>query len=87
MESQVHYLDSGIGSMLIAGTSVTMADLVMSDGTSLEKIGVVPDEVMLPTGRDLAESKDPVLAHAAKLAGITITPQDAGKMFPYVWPK
>ena len=87
MESQVHYLDSGIGSMLISAASVTMADLVMSDGKSLEKVGVVPDEVMLPTGADLAESKDPVLAHASKLAGITMTPQDAGKMFPYVWPK
>lgn len=86
MESQLHELNSGIGSMLIAGTSVTMADLVMSDGKSLEKVGVAPDEVMLPTGADLAATKDPVLAYAAKLSGIELTPEAAGKLFPYLWP-
>jgi carboxyl-terminal processing protease len=87
MESQLHELNSGIGSMLLAGTSVTMADLVMSDGLSLEKVGVTPDEVVLPTGLDIATSKDPVLSHAAKLAGVTLTPETAGKFFPYEWPK
>jgi carboxyl-terminal processing protease len=87
MESEFHELDSGIGSMLLAGASVTMADLVMSDGQSLEKIGVTPDEVMIPAGKDLATSRDPVLAQAAKLAGVTITPEEAGKFFPYEWPK
>ena len=87
MESQFHELNSGIGSMLLAGASVTMADLVMSDGKSLEKVGVMPDEIVRPTGADLAASKDPVLAYAAKLAGVNIKPEDAGKYFPYEWPK
>ncbi|MEO8042951.1 MAG: S41 family peptidase [Acidobacteriota bacterium] len=87
MESQLHELNSGIGSMLLAGTSVTMADLIMSDGKSLEKVGVTPDELMLPTGADLAATKDPVLAYAAKLSGIEITPEAAAKLFPYEWPK
>ena len=87
MESQFHELNGGIGSNLFAGASVTMADLVMSDGQSLEKIGVTPDETMLPTGKDLAESKDPVLAYAAKLAGVELTPEKAGTFFPYEWPK
>ena len=87
MESQFHILDSGIGSMLIGGASVTMADLLMSDGKSLEKVGVTPDEVMLPAGADLAAGKDPVLAYAAKAAGVTMTPEAAGKLFPYEWPK
>ncbi len=87
MESQLHVLDSGIGSMLIAGTSVTMADLVMSDGKSLEKVGVIPDEVMLPKGADLAATRDPVLAYAAKLSSFELTPEAAGKLFPYVWRK
>lgn len=87
MESQLHELNSGIGSMLIAGTSVTMADLVMSDGKSLEKVGVTPDEIVLPTGADLAATRDPVLAYAAKLSGIEMTPEAAAKLFPYEWPK
>jgi C-terminal processing protease CtpA/Prc len=87
MESQFHTLDSGIGSMLIGGASVTMADLLMSDGQSLEKIGVTPDEVMLPAGADLAAGKDPVLAYAAKAAGVNMTAETAGKLFPYEWPK
>ena len=87
MESRFHEVNSGMGNNLYAGASVTMADLVMSDGKSLEKVGVIPDELVLPTGKDLAESKDPVLAYAAKLAGIEITPENAGKFFPYEWPK
>ncbi|HSU26592.1 MAG TPA: hypothetical protein VLI65_11455, partial [Pyrinomonadaceae bacterium] len=87
MESKFFDLDSGFGKNLYFGTSVTVADLIMPDGKSLEKIGVTPDEIVLPTGKDLAESKDPVLAYAAILAGVELSPEKAGTFFPYEWPK
>lgn len=63
------------------GVSITIADLIMSDGKSLEKTGVMPDLAMIPTGEDLATERDPVLAHAASLAGVTIDSQKAGAVF------
>ncbi|MBC8030484.1 MAG: hypothetical protein H7Z16_10265 [Pyrinomonadaceae bacterium] len=76
---------SGVGSVLYFGTSVTVADAVMTDGKSLEKVGVIPDVIMIPDGADLAAKRDPVLSHAAKLAGITLDPEKAGKLFPKEW--
>jgi carboxyl-terminal processing protease len=64
---------------------VTDADLIHPDGKSLENVGVVPDELMLPTADDLVAGRDPVLAHAAKLAGLDLTPQKAGELFPIEW--
>jgi C-terminal processing protease CtpA/Prc len=63
------------------GTSVTVADVRMSDGGSLEKAGVEPDEIVLPTQTDLASGRDPLLARAIELAGGTITPAEAGRLF------
>ena len=53
----------------------------MSDGGSLEKIGVEPDEIVLPTPADLAARRDPLLAHAIELAGGAITPRKPGRLF------
>lgn len=60
---------------------ITDADLVMNDGKSLEIVGVVPDETMLPTAADLAAGRDPVLAHAAAKLGITLDAAAAAKIF------
>lgn len=87
MTSRFSPLDLGFGNNLYFGASVTVGDLIMTDGKSLEKAGVVPDQIMLPTAKDLAGSKDPVLSHAAKLAGTDISPEQAGSYFPFAWPK
>lgn len=69
------------------GAEITIANLVMTDGQSFEHRGVNPDEVVLPQPTDLASGRDPVLAHAGAKLGAIITPEDAGELFPYEWPK
>jgi carboxyl-terminal processing protease len=87
MESKYFPMETGVGSTLWFGASITIADLIMTDGKSLEKIGVTPDEIMLPKGADIAGSRDPVLSYAAKQFGVDIAPEKAGTFFPFEWPK
>jgi C-terminal processing protease CtpA/Prc len=65
---------------------VTIARLKMPDGVDLEGKGVMPDVKAVPTPMALATQVDPVLSAAAKQAGVQISPEEAGKMFPVVWP-
>lgn len=84
--TSMHYdHQSGVGTVLYFGNSITIADVIMADGKSLEKVGVTPDVQMVPTGTDLAAKRDPVLSHAAELAGATLTPEKAGSLFPKDW--
>lgn len=78
---------TGVGSVLYFGASVTVADVIMSDGKSLEGVGVTPDEPSLPTGADLTAQRDPVLARAASNAGVKLDPEKAGTLFPVKWRK
>lgn len=54
---------------IVYSASITTGALTMSDGASLEGVGVTPDELLLPTAEDLAEGRDPVLARAVAIAG------------------
>ena len=85
MASRYYDHQTGVGQVLYFGNSVTVADLIMTDGKSLEKTGVVPDETLLPTGADLAGKRDPVLARAAEMLGVKLDPEKAGTLFPKEW--
>lgn len=85
MQAKYYDHQTGVGSILYFGASVTNADFLMSDGKSLENTGVTPDEVKIPSGADIAAGRDPVLSFAASLVGVTIDPEKAGKLFPKEW--
>lgn len=85
MRSRLYPHQIGLETVIFYAVSVTDADIIMGDGKSLEGIGVSPDEVLLPTAEDLRSQKDPVLARAVAIAGGTLDPVEAGKMFPFKW--
>lgn len=75
----------GAGDEVAFAVSVTNADVIMSDGNTIENVGVTPDLVINPEGADLAAGSDPVLAEALKILGSTISPADAGQFFRLKW--
>jgi C-terminal processing protease CtpA/Prc len=85
MQSIFHQQEMGVNTIVMYGTSITDADVIMGDGKSLEHTGVQPDESLRPTGEDVAKMRDPVLARAAELVGIKLDPAKAGAMFPIEW--
>ena len=86
MEARDYNEQLGADTVVFYGVSVTDADLIMTDGQSLEHRGVTPDEIVLPSAEALAHDRDPVLARGAELLGVKLTPEDAGKAFQYEWP-
>jgi len=86
MEARRYRESTGTSMGPVFGFSVTIANLIMTDGKSLEGTGVAPDEILLPTAADLAAGRDPVLARAAELAGTKLDADAAGKLFPFEWP-
>ena len=85
MRSRVYPHQIGLETVVLYGVSVTDADLIMSDGKSLEGVGVAPDEILLPTAEDIRSQKDSVLSRAVAMAGGTLDPAEAGKLFPFKW--
>jgi len=71
----------GAGAIAFYGTSITVGDVRMSDGASLENAGVVPDVPVLPSPADVAAPRDPALARAVEAAGGRLTPEAAAKLF------
>jgi len=86
MEAKHYEEKMGTDTVIFYGASITEWDLVMTDGKSLEHRGVTPDEIVLPSANDLAAGRDPVLARAAAMLRVTVSPEEAGKLFPYEWP-
>ena len=65
----------------LTGMSVTIGDVIMSDGGRIEGVGVIPDEAIGPSGLGLASKADPVLAYAATMLKAKLTPELAGKFY------
>jgi C-terminal processing protease CtpA/Prc len=81
-EARTYAHEVGVDTNNFYGAEITIADLIMTDGKSLEHVGVEPDILILPTTQDLAMHRDPVMAKAAGLVGVKVTPEEAGAMFP-----
>jgi len=85
MQSRSFAMELGVNTVVPYGMSITNADVIMEDGVSLEHAGVQPQLPLLPTGADLAAGRDPVLAAAFKLLNQDVSPEQAGKFFPFDW--
>src|SRR6266478_3684356 len=53
MEALQYPHELGLDTIIPYGVSVTEADVIMADGKSLEKAGVTPDELILPSAADM----------------------------------
>lgn len=84
MRAEFHTLRLGMETVVAYGVEVTVADVVMSDGGHLERVGVSPDELLLPSSEDLAEGNDVVMARALTLAGMPTDAHKAGSIYPKV---
>ena len=79
--SQTHWHEVGFGRKVTYGVQVSVMDLIMADGQRLEKIGVVPDVMVLPSGADMAARRDPVMAKALSMVGLTMDPVEAATVY------
>lgn len=87
MRSRFYNHELGTDTVVFYGASITDADVIMSDGKSLERVGVTPDEIVLPTAKEMAAKHDTVLSKAAAALGVKLDPEKAGTFFPIEWKK
>jgi carboxyl-terminal processing protease len=85
MISRLHVHQMGVDTVVSYAASVTEADVIMSDGKSLEQVGVTPNEILLPSAENLRARQDPVLSRAAAILGVKVDPAEAAKLFPFKW--
>ena len=85
MEGKVHFVQVGLMRTIPVAIGATYADVIMPDGARLENVGVVPDQLLLPTAQDMSAGNDPLLAHAASLAGVELDPKKAGRLLRTEW--
>lgn len=85
MRSRVYEKQYETETYFVFAISITDADILMTDGKSLEKEGVTPDQKLLMSGLALATSQDPVLSIAASKVGVKLDPKKAGALFPIEW--
>jgi len=85
MRSRFYSHQMGLDTIIVYGAIVTDADIIMSDGVSLEGAGVTPNLALLPKATDLRAHRDPVLSDAASLLGLKLDADEAGKLFPFKW--
>jgi C-terminal processing protease CtpA/Prc len=82
MEATHYQYQLGTDTVVFYGASITDAYLIMTDGKSLEHVGVEPDKLLIPSAGAIAAGRDPVLAYATGQLGVKVDPVDAGKLFP-----
>jgi len=63
------------------GMSLTIGDVIMRDGSRLERAGVIPDEMLQPSGLAYTKKTDPVLSYVAEKLGTKLTPEQAGAYY------
>jgi len=69
MQSRTVSMQIGSDNIVPFAMNLTMADVIMTDGKSLEHLGVAPQVHMIPTGAELAKGEDRILASALELFG------------------
>jgi carboxyl-terminal processing protease len=87
MLARLYSHELGADTIVPYGVMITDADIIMTDGKSVEHEGVAPDETRIPTAADLAANRDPILAYAVSLLGVKMSPEKAGELFPIEWAK
>lgn len=73
MWSRLYSHKVGADTAIFFAASITDADLILTDGKSLERTGVVPGKLLIPVGSNLAAGREP----RAALRGIVRRSHDS----------
>lgn len=85
MQSRGVPMQVGADTVVPYGMNLTNADVIMTDGKSIEYVGVTPNLLSVPTNKEVASRLDIALSTSFKLLDENVTPEQAGKMFPFKW--